>query len=126
VWLLVHPGTGCRAGSVMVYAPSLPIVAVRRRQSHDAGGGLPVHRDRGQHRRGGQQPEVLVLATLQFPAPDRAATVALAGALEVSATTVGTRAELDHLAPGLGGPGGRRRVGAGRWPRLAFASAPPR
>src|SRR5215208_4019149 len=48
--------------------------------------------------------DVPVLATPRVLAlAERAAVAAVAGALEAGATTVGTRVELDHLAPSLVG-----------------------
>jgi fluoroacetyl-CoA thioesterase len=48
--------------------------------------------------------EVPVLATPRvFALAEQATVAAVAGALEVGATTVGTRVELDHLAPSLVG-----------------------
>jgi fluoroacetyl-CoA thioesterase len=54
--------------------------------------------------------EVPVLATPRVLAlAERATVAAVAGALQAGATTVGTRVELDHLAPSLVGPTWRSR-----------------
>jgi fluoroacetyl-CoA thioesterase len=71
--------------------------------------------------------EVPVLATPRALAlAERATVAAVAGALEAGATTVGTRGELDHLAPSpVGGRvGGRRGVGAGRGPAAGVRRPP--
>src|ERR687890_2840888 len=54
--------------------------------------------------------EVPVLATPRVLAlAERATVAAVAGALQAGATTVGTRVELDHLAPAWSGPTWRSR-----------------
>jgi predicted thioesterase len=101
--------------------------------------GLPVHRDQGRLGSG----QVPVLATPRVLALAERATVAsVAGDLVEGATTVGTRVELDHLAPGpvaadlvidamLERFAGRRlsspracATATGRWPAAASPGRP--